>query len=308
MNLKQLEYVIAIAEEHSISGAAKRLYLSPSALSQYLSRLESEEHLPPLFRKEKGTCYLTDAGRIYVNGARTILGLSAKMEHDLKNRHSLVRLVLAPVFEYPFLTMVLPRFGRDFPETRLSVSYCSSAQAKNQLDEGQADAAAILDQQKSYSSFWYLPIYEDQVVWAVGRGAFLEEDNACVRSFPVILPPRGTFWRGTCDDILSQEQFAGDVYCETTDLNAIAALLSGERVTAFLLESNFRGLCKGEEGGSENLKMISLSRRYPYYISVLTPLNQAMSPALEGLVRLLAEYLNPFCYPVCASYPVYRRL
>ena len=76
MDLKQLEYIAAIAEERSISKAAKRFFLSPSALSQYLKRLEETEHLPPLFYRHNKEFLLTDAGRIYVNGALTILSLS----------------------------------------------------------------------------------------------------------------------------------------------------------------------------------------------------------------------------------------
>ena len=40
MDVKQQEYFIAIAEERSISKAAKRLYISQPSLSQYLAKLE----------------------------------------------------------------------------------------------------------------------------------------------------------------------------------------------------------------------------------------------------------------------------
>lgn len=42
MDTKILEYVIAIAEEKSLSKAAERLYLSQPALSQRLKKLEDE--------------------------------------------------------------------------------------------------------------------------------------------------------------------------------------------------------------------------------------------------------------------------
>ncbi|MCI8512330.1 MAG: LysR family transcriptional regulator [Lachnospiraceae bacterium] len=83
MNLNQLEYIIAIAEEKSISKAAGRLFLSPAALSQYVKRLECSEGLPPLFYRENGQFLPTDAGLIYINGARTILNISATLEKEL---------------------------------------------------------------------------------------------------------------------------------------------------------------------------------------------------------------------------------
>ena len=42
MELKELEYIVAVAEEQSISKAADRLYLAQSSLSQYVSRYEAE--------------------------------------------------------------------------------------------------------------------------------------------------------------------------------------------------------------------------------------------------------------------------
>ena len=42
MDTKQLEYIIAVEEEKSISRAAERLFITPSALSQQLKNLETE--------------------------------------------------------------------------------------------------------------------------------------------------------------------------------------------------------------------------------------------------------------------------
>ena len=42
MDLKQLEYVVAIAEHGSISKAAESLYISQSGLNQQLIKLEKE--------------------------------------------------------------------------------------------------------------------------------------------------------------------------------------------------------------------------------------------------------------------------
>ena len=72
MDTKIIEYVIAIAEEKSLSKAAERLYLSQPALSQRLKKLEDELGTP-LFVRGKDGLSITDAGRIYVNGGHSIL-------------------------------------------------------------------------------------------------------------------------------------------------------------------------------------------------------------------------------------------
>lgn len=77
MNLQSMEYIIAISEEKSLSRAADRLLLSQAALSQHLKKLEKELDAKLFFRQD-GQLLLTDAGRVYVNGARRILNLYDK--------------------------------------------------------------------------------------------------------------------------------------------------------------------------------------------------------------------------------------
>ena len=74
MNTQQLEYVIAISEEKSLSRAAERLLISQAALSQHVKKLETELDAK-LFQRQHGHLVLTDAGRVYVNGARRVLDI-----------------------------------------------------------------------------------------------------------------------------------------------------------------------------------------------------------------------------------------
>ena len=71
MTFQTLDYIIAIAEEKSISKAADRLLLSQPALSRQLKRVE-ESLDTKLFDREENAKHLTPAGKIYVNGARSI--------------------------------------------------------------------------------------------------------------------------------------------------------------------------------------------------------------------------------------------
>ena len=54
MNLKELEYVVAIADEKSLTKAAERLFITPSALTQQVLRLENELHAPLFIRSRSG--------------------------------------------------------------------------------------------------------------------------------------------------------------------------------------------------------------------------------------------------------------
>lgn len=80
---RQLEYIIVIADEQSLTRAADRLYISQSALSQQLAHLY-ESGTPRLFYYQGRKMRLTNAGKIYVNAARTILHLKEMGEQRIR--------------------------------------------------------------------------------------------------------------------------------------------------------------------------------------------------------------------------------
>ena len=78
MDVKYLNYILAIANRHNMTKAAEDLFVSQSSLSQYLSRLEQELGTP-LFIRSKGELSLTSAGVLYVEAAQKVV----KIQKDL---------------------------------------------------------------------------------------------------------------------------------------------------------------------------------------------------------------------------------
>ena len=74
MDIRQIEYIIAIEQEQSISKAAEKLFLTQSALNQQLLKLEKELGTP-LFERRKHTMIPTYAGRIYLNTAHRMVDM-----------------------------------------------------------------------------------------------------------------------------------------------------------------------------------------------------------------------------------------
>ena len=72
MDTKQIEYIIKIADEGSITRAAEKLFITQSALSQQLQKLEKELGAP-LFVRNKSDWTLTPEGKVYVENAREML-------------------------------------------------------------------------------------------------------------------------------------------------------------------------------------------------------------------------------------------
>ena len=72
MDTHLIEHIIKIAEEKASPRRRKSFYLTQSALNQQLLKLERELGIP-LFRRAKTEMIPTQAGEIYLKGAREIL-------------------------------------------------------------------------------------------------------------------------------------------------------------------------------------------------------------------------------------------
>ena len=65
MNVRDYEYIIAIAEQGSITRAATQLFITQPALTKFLKRTEDSLGLK-LFNRNGNQFLLTEAGRRYV--------------------------------------------------------------------------------------------------------------------------------------------------------------------------------------------------------------------------------------------------
>lgn len=84
MDIRQLKYFLAVAEEGQITSAAKKLNISQPPLSQQLKALENELGVK-LFIRNSRNVELTEAGIILRNKSEQILELVNATEKELKD-------------------------------------------------------------------------------------------------------------------------------------------------------------------------------------------------------------------------------
>jgi DNA-binding transcriptional LysR family regulator len=90
VELRQLEYFLAVAEEGSFTAAAARLYMVQSSLSASLLSLERELGTELFIRGRRG-CELTDAGRALLDPARAALAETERARDAVAEVTGLIR-------------------------------------------------------------------------------------------------------------------------------------------------------------------------------------------------------------------------
>lgn len=88
MELRQLRYLVALAEERNFTRAAAREHIAQPALSQQIRRLEDEAGVPLAERTTRSVA-LTDAGELLVARARRILAEVAAAQAELQGQRGL---------------------------------------------------------------------------------------------------------------------------------------------------------------------------------------------------------------------------
>lgn len=142
-----LEYLIAIVEEQGLSKAADRFYLAQPALSRHLRNVEQMIGLP-LFSREHNRLGPTNAGKVFVNGARNILQIVREMEgriEDYRRGHG-GRLFIHcdPALADRFRARAAEPFSRLHPDVELVVVESSSDETQEALLNASTDLGLFL--------------------------------------------------------------------------------------------------------------------------------------------------------------------
>lgn len=118
MELRQIENIIAIEQEQSISRAAEKLFLTQSALNQQLLKLEKELGTQ-LFERRKHSMIPTFAGRIYLATAHQIVDMKRetyKIIHDISEENSgEIAIAYTPEAGAMMFSNVYPIFHETYP-------------------------------------------------------------------------------------------------------------------------------------------------------------------------------------------------
>ncbi len=147
LSLRDLEYVVAIADEEHFGRAAERCAVSQPTLSVQVRKLEAALGLV-LFERSNRRVLLTEAGQAVVRQARIVLAEAQRLlELASESRGAPLsgRLVLAAIQTLGpyYFPLVLRQLREAFPLLALALSEARTAEILDGLRDGRVDVALI---------------------------------------------------------------------------------------------------------------------------------------------------------------------
>ncbi len=143
-----IEVFLAVADEGTISGAAKRLGVSPSAVSQQLAVIEGAMGAHLLDRASR-PLHLTPAGTMFRRHAQTILNAEAEARADLAladlSGLTTLRLGMIEDFDAEVTPQLLAALARDLKGCRFLLETGPSHRLLDQLDSRALDVVVVAD-------------------------------------------------------------------------------------------------------------------------------------------------------------------
>ncbi|HET7921395.1 MAG TPA: LysR substrate-binding domain-containing protein [Gammaproteobacteria bacterium] len=201
MNLRDLQYLSALAEHRHFARAAEACFVSQPTLSTQLKKLEDELGVV-LVERGGRQVLLTEAGEAVLARARAVLEGAEdirRIAHNFSNPEArTLRLGIFPTLGPYLMPHVLPGLRQRFPKLKILLVEEKTAVLLERLHAGKLDAA-IVAQPVALDGLEAAPLFEEPFVLAVpaahslasrksvaspelaGRELLLLEEGHCLR-------------------------------------------------------------------------------------------------------------------------------
>jgi DNA-binding transcriptional LysR family regulator len=234
MELRQLEYFVAVAEEASFTRAAERVHVAQPGVSAQVRRLESELGQRLLDRSGRSV-RLTEAGSAVLPFARAALDAVANARLAVDELAGLVRgqvtVGMVSGCALPVLAELLASFHKQYPGVAIALTEDNSDRLMEMLRDGHLDLALIGSagtEAEGSTRISTAVLIDEELVAAVPPGHPLAGQDtvtiASLRDVPLVCLPRGTGVRTALDTACAAAGFEPRIVFEASALPMVVTM------------------------------------------------------------------------------------
>lgn len=244
MELRQLEYFVAVAEEQNFTRAAERVHISQSGVSAQIRQLERELGAE-LFDRSARAATLTVAGKAALDHARAALAAAEAVGQAVGEVTGLIRgrltvgmvigCTIAPLFD------ALAAFHRAHPGVEISLLEDNSDGLVEEVRAGTVDLALVGTATATPDGLDALTIINERLVAAVPPEHPLARKRRVrlrdLVAYPIVCMPPGTGLRTLFDQVCAAQNLRPVIALQASAADAIADLATRGLAVAVLSDS-----------------------------------------------------------------------
>ena len=186
MNLAYYSNYVTIAEEGSLTAAARKLRIAQPALSNQIKALEAEYGARLFFRGAR-RLELTDAGQILYQRAKRMLAIETAARSEIASgfggTKGTLKIGITSSFENERLLDALTAFSDRFPDAEVRVYEAELPELLKRLQNGKVEAIFVRPIHNDVENLEVLYTRPDTLVAAYRPGAFFEDEPDRETSF-----------------------------------------------------------------------------------------------------------------------------
>lgn len=146
MTLKELQIFISVYENHSISKASERLYITQPSITRAIQKIENEVG-SELFKRTRDGLKPTLAGDIYMKSAQKMISLYRQLQISLEDisKENKGRLTIGTNFFLGsfVLPIVISAFEKSYKNIEITIIEGTSTEIENEISKGIVDIGII---------------------------------------------------------------------------------------------------------------------------------------------------------------------
>ena len=244
MELRQLEYFVAVAEEANFTRAAERVHISQSGVSAQIRQLERELGAELIDRSGRAAT-LTEAGTAALGHARAALAAAGALRQSVDEVYGLLRgsLVVGMVTACTItgLFEALDSFHQAHPGIEITLIEDNSDRLIERVRAGGLDLAFVGTIESQPQGLESLVIISDRLIAAVPPDHTLAQHTSIttrdLAACPVVCMPEGTGLRAAFDQACATAAVRPYIAMQATAPGTIADLAARGLGVAILAQS-----------------------------------------------------------------------
>lgn len=142
IDTRVLRYIVTIVNEKSLTRASELLYISQPNLSRHLKNVETLINAQ-IFHRSNNKLELTNAGKIFINGARSIIHTEDEMLKKLRttrqDRQNSVYICAEEIFYDVLKNKLIPLYNEKYSDAMLFLTKSKGKEVRRLTQEGFSD-------------------------------------------------------------------------------------------------------------------------------------------------------------------------